>query len=72
MGRLLLVGRVVLLMWGELSYECGVSCLGVSFIWGDLSWGKFPCKLAVLFTLFCSQMRIFAVYFCRFQTEIEQ
>ena len=27
-------------MWGELSSECGTSCLGASFIWGELSWGE--------------------------------
>ena len=26
--------------WGELSSECGASCLGASFIWGELSWGE--------------------------------
>ena len=25
-------------IWG-LSYECGASCLGASFMWGELSWG---------------------------------
>ena len=40
MGRLLLVGQVVLLMWGELSCECGACCLGASFMWGDLSCGN--------------------------------
>ena len=39
-GRLLLVGRVVLLMWDELPCECGASYLGASFMWGDLSWGE--------------------------------
>ena len=41
------VGRVVFLMWGELSSEwgelsseCGASCLGPSFLWGELSWGE--------------------------------
>ena len=29
------MGQVVLLMWGELSYESGPS-----FMWGDLSWDK--------------------------------
>ena len=34
-------------MWGELSSElgelssqCGASCLGASFLWGELSWGE--------------------------------
>ena len=26
-------------MRGELSYEFGASCLRVSLMWGDLSWG---------------------------------
>ena len=26
--------------WGELSSECGASCLGASFLWGELSWGE--------------------------------
>ena len=26
--------------WGELSSQCGVSCLGTSFLWGGLSWGE--------------------------------
>ena len=41
------VGRVVFSMWGELSSElgelssqCGASCLGASFLWGELSWGE--------------------------------
>ena len=27
-------------MWGELSSECGASCLGASFLWGELSLGR--------------------------------
>ena len=27
-------------VWGELSSECGASCLGASFLWGELSWGE--------------------------------
>ena len=27
-------------MWGELSSECGASCLGASFLWGELPWGE--------------------------------
>ena len=41
------VGRVVFWMWdelssewGELSSECGASCPGASFLWGELSWGE--------------------------------
>ena len=41
------VGRVVFWMWGalssewgELSSESGASCLGESFLWGELSWGE--------------------------------
>ena len=26
--------------WGELSSECGASCLWASFLWGELSWGE--------------------------------
>ena len=47
MGRILLVGRLVLLLWGDLSNECGTSflgrvlcgatCLGASCLWGELS-----------------------------------
>ena len=25
---------------GELSSQCGASCLGGSFLWGELSWGE--------------------------------
>ena len=25
---------------GELSSECGTSCLGASFLWDELSWGE--------------------------------
>ena len=28
------------LIWGELSSECGASCLGARFWWGELSWGE--------------------------------
>ena len=28
-------------LWGELSYECGASCLGTSFVWGELSRDEF-------------------------------
>ena len=27
-------------MWGELSSECGASCLGASFLWDELSLGR--------------------------------
>ena len=27
-------------MRGELSSECGASCLGASFLWGEFSWGE--------------------------------
>ena len=30
-------------MWGELSFECGASCLGASVLWGELSWGELFC-----------------------------
>ena len=26
--------------WGELSSECEASCLGASFLWGELSLGR--------------------------------
>ena len=26
--------------WGELSSECGASCLGAIFLWDELSWGE--------------------------------
>ena len=26
--------------WGELSSQCGASCHGASFLWGELSWGE--------------------------------
>ena len=26
--------------WDELSSECGASCPGASFLWGELSWGE--------------------------------
>ena len=32
-------GTSCLLKWGELSSKSGSSCLGVSFMWGELSWG---------------------------------
>ena len=48
------MGRVVLLMLGELSYECGASCLEVSFMWVDLSWGELSVILTIsLFERFC-------------------
>ena len=35
-------------MWGELSSECGASCLGASFLWGELSWGELSLGRVVL------------------------
>ena len=29
--------------WGELVSESGASCFRVSFMWGQLSWGKLSC-----------------------------
>ena len=29
--------------WGELSSECGATCLRASFLWGELSW----CELSL-------------------------
>ena len=50
-------------MWGELSSECGASCLGASFLRGELSWGELslgrvvliPCESQVLNN--CSKIR---------------
>ena len=33
-------GASRLLKWGELSSESEASCLGASFMWGELSWGE--------------------------------
>ena len=38
-------------MWGELSSECGASCLGASFLWGELSWGELSLGRVVLIPL---------------------
>ena len=35
-------------MWGELSFECGASCLGASFLWGELSWGELSLERVVV------------------------
>ena len=35
-------------MWGELSPECGASCLEASFLWGELSWGELSLGRVVL------------------------
>ena len=35
-------------MWGELSSECGVSCLGASILWGELSLGELSLGRVVL------------------------
>ena len=35
-------------MWGELSSECGASCLGASFLWGELCWGELSLGRVVL------------------------
>ena len=33
---------------GQLSSECGASCLGASFLWGELSWGELSLGRVVL------------------------
>ena len=43
MGRVVfLSGASCLLKWGELS--SGASCLGASFMWGELSLGRVVCN----------------------------
>ena len=33
---------------GRIVFECGVSCLGASFLWGELSWGELSLGRVVL------------------------
>ena len=65
MGRLLFVGRVVLLMLGELSYECGASCLG-TFMWGDLSWGELSLVYSTRRFVVCLSVCHFVLVFFQF------
>ena len=56
--------------WGELSSECGASCLGRVFFWASCLWGELSCFLAYMqskkrdLLVHCSCSYIYMQEFC--------